>query len=206
MIRAEKNGLFFLFVILGVFLFAPTGMAKEFPDHPITLVSPTGPGMQDTMARIVSKAAEKELGVPIVVESKPGGGATVAAGLVASKKPDGYTLGVVSTAALTMRPHVLKLSYNPLKDFTVIMQYSRYIGGLCVLNDSPLKTIDEFIAYAKANPGLSYGSSGMFTQQQLAGVFVPYRPHGRNVALRNKFVLVLSVIAPRPAGPLPQQS
>jgi tripartite-type tricarboxylate transporter receptor subunit TctC len=50
----------------------------------------------------------------------------------------------------------------------VIMQYSRYIGALCVLSDSPIKTVDQFVAYAKAHPGLSYGSSGMYTQQQLA--------------------------------------
>jgi len=54
MFRTKKNGLFFLFIIFGVFLVAQTGMAKEFPDHPITLVSPTGSGMQDTMARVSS--------------------------------------------------------------------------------------------------------------------------------------------------------
>lgn len=143
--------------------------AQNYPDRSITIYCGYAAGATtDLTARALADGAEKLLGVPVVVESKPGGGATVAAGLVASKKPDGYTLGVISTAALTMRPHVLKLSYNPMKDFTVLTQYSRYIGGLCVLSSSPLKTIDEFIAYAKANPGLSYGSSGMFTQQQLA--------------------------------------
>jgi tripartite-type tricarboxylate transporter receptor subunit TctC len=143
--------------------------AQKYPDRPITIYCGYAAGATtDLTARALADGAEKLLGQSVVVESKPGGGATVAAGLVASRKPDGYTLGVVSTAALTMRPHVLKLSYNPLKDFTVITQYSRYIGGLCVLSESPIKTIDEFIAYAKANPGLSYGSSGMFTQQQLA--------------------------------------
>jgi tripartite-type tricarboxylate transporter receptor subunit TctC len=92
----------------------------------------------------------------------------VAAGLVASKKPDGYTLGVVSTGVITVRPQIFKVSYDPFKDLTLIAQYSRYIGGLCVLNDSPLKTIDDFIAYAKAKPGLSYGSSGAYTQQHMA--------------------------------------
>jgi tripartite-type tricarboxylate transporter receptor subunit TctC len=104
----------------------------------------------------------------VVVENKAGGGATVAAGLVASKKPDGYTLGVVSTGVITVRPHIFKVSYDPFKDFTLIGQYSRYIGGLCVLSDSPLKTIDDFIAYAKSKPGLSYGSSGAYTQQHMA--------------------------------------
>jgi len=60
----------------------------------------------------------------VVVENKAGGGATVAAGLVASKKPDGYTLGVVSTGVITVRPHIFKVSYDPFKDFTLIAQYS----------------------------------------------------------------------------------
>ncbi len=62
----------------------------------------------------------------------------------------------------------MSISYDPLKDFTLINQFSRYIGGLCVMNDSPLKNIQDFIAYAKSHPGLSYGSSGVYTQQHLA--------------------------------------
>jgi tripartite-type tricarboxylate transporter receptor subunit TctC len=157
------------FMLAALLSFAAPASAQKYPDRTITIYCGYAAGATtDLTARALADGAEKLLGTAVVVESKPGGGATVAAGLVASKKPDGYTLGVISTAALTMRPHVLKLSYNPLKDFTVITQYSRYIGGLCVLSESPLKTIDQFIAYAKANPGLSYGSSGMFTQQQLA--------------------------------------
>ena len=149
--------------------FPALASAQKYPDRPITIYCGYAAGATtDLTARALADGAEKLLGVPVVVESKAGGGATVAAGLVASRKPDGYTLGVISTAALTMRPHILKLSYDPMKDFTFLTQYSRYIGGLCVNSSSPLKTIDEFIAYAKANPGLSYGSSGMFTQQQLA--------------------------------------
>jgi tripartite-type tricarboxylate transporter receptor subunit TctC len=143
--------------------------AAAYPDQPITIYCGYAAGATtDLTARALADGAEKMLGVPVVVENKPGGGATVAAALVASKKPDGYTLGVISTGALTVRPHMLKVAYDPAKDFTVIMQYSRYIGALCVLSDSPIKTVDEFVAYAKAHPGLSYGSSGMYTQQQLA--------------------------------------
>jgi tripartite-type tricarboxylate transporter receptor subunit TctC len=163
---------FFLPVFIGLLpflLFPSPARGQDFPTKPITLYCGYAAGAStDVTARALADGAEKLLGVPVVVESKPGGGATVAAGLVASRKPDGYTLGVISTGALTVRPHLLKLSYNPLKDFTLIMQYSVYIGGLCVLKESPLKTIDEFIAYAKAHPGLSYGSPGMYTQQHLA--------------------------------------
>jgi tripartite-type tricarboxylate transporter receptor subunit TctC len=155
--------------ILALFLYPFSAFGQDFPDKPITIYCGYAAGAStDATARALAEGAEKLLGVPVVVENKPGGGATVAAGLVASKKPDGYILGVISTGALTVRPHLLKVSYNPLNDFTPIMQYSAYIGGLCVLSSSPFKTIDDFIAYAKANPGLSYGSPGMYTQQHLA--------------------------------------
>jgi tripartite-type tricarboxylate transporter receptor subunit TctC len=144
-------------------------LAQDFPNKPITVYCGYAAGAStDVTARALAEGAEKLLGVPLVVENKAGGGATVAAGLVASKKPDGYTLAVISTGALTVRPQLLKLAYDPMKDFTLIMQYSVYIGGLCVLRESPIKTIDEFIAHAKARPGLSYGSPGMYTQQHLA--------------------------------------
>jgi tripartite-type tricarboxylate transporter receptor subunit TctC len=107
-------------------------------------------------------------GVPVVVENKPGGGTTVCAGLVASKKPDGYSLGVISEGALTASPHLQKLAYDPLKDFTFLAQYATYFGSFVVRSDSPWKTLDEFIAHAKANPGMSYTSTGMHTRQQIS--------------------------------------
>jgi tripartite-type tricarboxylate transporter receptor subunit TctC len=163
---------FFVFAFLASFLalvLPGPVLAQDYPTKPITIYCGYAAGATtDLTARGLAAGLEKLLGVAVVVENKAGGGATVAAGLVASKKPDGYTLGVVSTGVITVRPHVLKLSYDPFKDFTLIAQYSRYIGGLCVLNDSPLKTIDDFIAYAKSKPGLTYGSSGAYTQQHLA--------------------------------------
>ncbi len=158
-----------LIALLSFFVLPSPGLSQDFPTKPITVYCGYAAGAStDVTARALASEAEKILGVPVVVESKPGGGATVAAGLVASKKPDGYTLAVISTGALTVRPHLLKVSYDPLKDFTLITQYTLYIGGLCVLSESPIKTIDEFITYAKAHPGLSYGSPGMYTQQHLA--------------------------------------
>lgn len=163
---------FFLFAFLASFLALTLpcpASAQDYPSRVITVYCGYEAGATtDLTARGLAAGLEKLLGVPVVVENKAGGGATVAAGLVASKKPDGYTLGVVSTGVITVRPQIFKVSYDPFKDLTLIAQYSRYIGGLCVLNDSPLKTIDDFIAYAKAKPGLSYGSSGAYTQQHMA--------------------------------------
>jgi tripartite-type tricarboxylate transporter receptor subunit TctC len=163
-----------MFLMLGLisalFIFSPpSALGQAYPDKPITIYCGFQPGATtDLTARTLAAGAEKLLGVPVVVENKPGGGATVAPALLVSKKADGYTLAVIPSGALVVRPLLLKLAYNPLKDFTYLVQYSRYIGGLCVNGDSPLKTIKEFIAYAKEHPGLSYGSSGTYTQQQLA--------------------------------------
>ena len=155
--------------LLSFLLFPLPGFSQEFPNKPITIYCGFAAGATtDLTARGLASGLEKQLGVAVVVENKAGGGATVAAGLTASKKPDGYTLGVVSTGVITVRPHLLKLAYDPLKDFTLISQYSIYIGAVTVLKDAPYKNIDEFIAHAKANPGLSYASPGMYTQQHLA--------------------------------------
>ena len=155
---------------LAVLFFSPALVpAQTFPDKPITIYCGYAAGATtDLTARALAQGVEKLLGVPVVVENKTGGAATVAAALVASKKGDGYTLGVTSTAAITMRPHLMKLGYTGPKDFTVLMQYSRFIGALCVLKDSPWKNIEEFIAYARKHPGMAYASNGMYTQQQLA--------------------------------------
>lgn len=153
---------------LAVFSSAPA-LAETYPDKPITLYIGYSPGgTTDLSARGLAQGAEKILGVSVVPENKAGAGATVAAGLLASKKPDGYSLAVVSTGVLSVRPQLLNVSYDPAHDFTVLMQYSSYVGSLVVRSDAPWKTIDEFIAYAKKNPGMAYGSSGLHTQQQIA--------------------------------------
>lgn len=162
---------FSILALIGVLLFSLplSASGQAYPDRPITIYCSYAAGATtDLTTRSLAEGVEKLLGVPVVVENKPGGTSTVCAGLVASKKPDGYTLGVISTGALTLMPHMVKLSYNPLKDFSVIMQYSRFLGGLTVLSESPIKTVDDFVAYAKAHPGLSYGSPGMYSQQHLA--------------------------------------
>ncbi len=145
-----------------------TGMAEAaFPDKPITLyVAFSAGGTTDITARALAQGVEKILGVPIAVENKGGGGATVANGLLATKKPDGYSLLATSTGSITVRPLLVKLSYAP-KDFRVLMQYTTYIGGLVVQANSQYKTINDFIVYARAHPGMTYASSGPHTQQQV---------------------------------------
>jgi len=163
-----------LLVVVGMigallFSFPSRAPGQAYPSKPITIYCGYEAGATtDVTARALADGASKLLGVPIVVENKPGGSATLCAGLLASKKPDGYTLGLTDTRVIVARPHLLKVAYNPWEDFTWILQFSRYIAALCVLSDSPLKTIDEFIAFAKAHPGLSYGSPGMHSGGHLS--------------------------------------
>lgn len=151
-----------------------TPAMAAWPEKPITIyVSYAAGATTDITARALSSAAEKILGVPVTIENKAGGGGTVAAGLLASKKPDGYTLLIGSSAPLTVRPSLMKVSYKP-SDIVGIIQYSYFYNGAVVINaDSPIKDIDAFVAYAKAHPGLSYGtagSGGVATTSQQIGV------------------------------------
>ncbi len=163
---------FFGWAVLLTFLFSFPLWAsgQTFPDKPITIYCGYEAGATtDLTTRALAKGAEKLLGVPVVVENKPGGASSVSAALVATKKPDGYTLGVIdSFGSLSARPHLIPPPYKPLEDFTFILQYGRYVGGICVLAESPIKTIEEFIAYAKSHPGLSYGSAGQYSRGHIA--------------------------------------
>ena len=168
-IKSDSKMFFVAGLLLTFFVFFPPSVSGQtYPDKPITIYCSMAAGAStDLTARVMAKGAEKVLGVPVIVENKLGGGGTVAAALVASKKPDGYTLCAINTSALTISPHLLKVSYAPLNDFSPIMQYTRYVHTVTVASELPIKTIDEFIAYAKAHPGLSYGSSGKYNTNHL---------------------------------------
>jgi len=146
--------------------------AQDYPTKPITLYcSYVAGATTDITARALASGAEKLLRVPVMVENKPGGNSTVCASLIASKKPDGYTLAAMAAGVVNQMPLLYKIPYDPFNSFTQIMQYSRWIGGVCVLSESPIKTIQDFITYSKAHPGMTYGSPGMYSQQHL-GVFM----------------------------------
>jgi tripartite-type tricarboxylate transporter receptor subunit TctC len=160
------------FILIFLAAFSISAFGQSFPSKAITLYVAFGPGATtDLTARSLGEGLQELFGVPIVVENRPGARAGITAGLVSKAKPDGYTLGVVDTGVVTVRAHLFKVPYDPLKEFTPIAQYSRYIGALTVRADSPIKTIDEFITYAKAHPGLSYSSAAMHAPQQMAVEF-----------------------------------
>jgi len=165
-LRLILGGIIALALLTGVPIAAK---AQDFPNKPITLYCGFAAGATtDAVARALAGGAEKLLGVPVVVENKVGGSSTVAAGFVATKRPDGYAIAAVSSGAVKRLPDLIKVSYDPMKDFTFIGQYSAYSAGLVVHVDSPIKTAEEFIAYAKAHPGLTYGSSGINSHQGIS--------------------------------------
>jgi tripartite-type tricarboxylate transporter receptor subunit TctC len=166
-------------------LFCPVlGFSQDFPTKPITIYCGFEAGATtDLTARALAEEGQKILGVPVVVENKAGGGSTVAASLVASKKPDGYTLAVIASSALDTRHLMLDVPYDPFKDFTFIQAYGNYVGGICVKTESPFKTLNDLLEYARKNPGaLSYSSSGIGANQQLA---VEYLAKQANVKIKH---------------------
>jgi tripartite-type tricarboxylate transporter receptor subunit TctC len=151
------------FVVLSPILFHSAASGQTYPDKPITLYCCFDPGATtDLTARALAKEATNEIGVPVVVENKPGGGSAVAATLLASKKADGYTLGVISSTALVTAPIIIKMNYDPFKDFTYVFSYGSMSCAICVRKDSPFRTLPELLDYARKNPEkVAYGATAM---------------------------------------------
>lgn len=150
-------------------LTASNSTAQEtYPIRSISvIVGYAAGGPTDITARVLSDAASKMLGQPVVVINKPGGTSSVALSTLMAEKPDGYTLGVMPTGGI-LTALLRKVPYDPVKDFTPIMQYGYYQDGIAVRSDSLWKTFKEFIEYAKSNPGkIRYASAGAGTPEHL---------------------------------------
>lgn len=134
-----------------------------FPDKPIKIIVGFPPGGPlDTHARLLIDKLQTSLGQTIVVDYKPGAGGTIGADFVAKSPADGYTLLMANTGTMVINPFVYtKNSYQTLRDFTPIARTAQQPLALVVNNDVPVKTLAEFIAYAKKNDGkINYGSAG----------------------------------------------
>ena len=164
-----KKSLFWLLIVSAAVLAGAPLSAAEFPTKPVTLVIPyPAGGSTDLTGRALAVAAKQYLGQPVICENKSGGGGTVGPSLVLSKPPDGYTIGI-SSGAVTIAYHMGKLNFNPLEDSTPIIRYTSYVFGMVVRSDSPWKTIQEFVKYAKENPNkVTYGTPGVGTNPHLA--------------------------------------
>jgi tripartite-type tricarboxylate transporter receptor subunit TctC len=135
---------------------------RSYPTKPIHLFVGFGPGGgNDIYARLIQPKLAERLGKPVLVENKPGAGGTIAANLVAKSAPDGHTLYLGATGAMTISPAVFsKLPYDTLRDFSPISMIAWTPLLLAVNADVPVKTVQDLVAYAKANPAkANYASS-----------------------------------------------
>jgi tripartite-type tricarboxylate transporter receptor subunit TctC len=172
--------------------FALTAVAQDYPSRPIRIIVPfSAGGAVDGPMRIVAQELSKRLNQQVIVENRPGAGAMIGSEAVAKSNADGYTLLLASQTNAISASLYAKLNFNPIEDFAPISLIGREPGVLVVHPSLPVKTVQELIAYVKAqsNP-LDYASSGNGSGQHLfaamfasmAGIkmsHVPYRGSGQ---------------------------
>jgi tripartite-type tricarboxylate transporter receptor subunit TctC len=165
--------------------------AQAYPTRPVRIIAPTAPGGgPDILARLIGPWLSGRLGQQFVVENRPGGGSNIGTEAVVRAPPDGYTLLMVSTIQAINATLYSKLNFNFLRDIAPVAGIIRLPFVMVVNPSVPAKTVPEFIAYAKANPGkINLGSPGIGTPGHVAGelfkmmagvdlVHVPYRGGG----------------------------
>ena len=143
--------------------------AQAFPARPIRYICPwPAGGSTDAVIRALAESVGKILGQQVIVDNKPGAGGVLGANELVNAKPDGYTLSQLPHGVFRI-PHMQKVQFDVLKDFTWIACLTGYTFGLVVPADSAIKSIADLVAWAKANPGkFNYGSTGTGTSPHLA--------------------------------------
>jgi len=207
----------FRFALLAAPL-AATGLqatAQEaYPSRPVKIIAPQAPGGGvDLVARIIAERLGRALGATFIVENQAGAGGAIAAQTVARAHPDGYTLMIGYVATHGTNPAVKKNIYDPVRDFTPIAMLGGTPNVLVVSRTVPVATLQEFVAYAKANPRKAdYGTSGVGTLNHLVmeqfkhasgvpSMAVPYRSIGQ--AFTDSMGGQIQVIFPGLAAALP---
>jgi tripartite-type tricarboxylate transporter receptor subunit TctC len=167
--------------LLLVLLAPQTVLAQSgWPKAPAKILVGFTPGTApDLAARILADKFAEAWGSPFVVENLPGAGSNIATDRVAKAAPDGYTLLMGGNSSLVINPSLYEsLPFDPVKDFAPISQIFIAANVLAVPMEVPVKTVDELVALAKAQPGkLSYGHAGVGTSQHLAAELFKYMAH-----------------------------
>lgn len=151
--------------------------AEAYPGRPISYVVPFPPGAtNDNSGRIVARKLGEKLGQTVIIDNKSGGGGSIGAEFVAKAKPDGHTLLNASTGNLTIAPHLVRTGYEPFRDFKPVGYIGASRSVFAVHPSVPANTLQELIAFAKANPGkLNFGSAGNGSGGHLAGEYLKLR-------------------------------
>jgi tripartite-type tricarboxylate transporter receptor subunit TctC len=165
--------------------------AQTYPTRPVRIIAATAPGGgPDILARLMGQRLSERLGQPFVIENRPGAGTNIGTEAVVRAPPDGYTFLLVSTSNAINAALYDKLNFNFLRDIAPVAGIIRQPLVMVVNPSVPAKTVHEFTAYAKANPGkINFGSPGIGTPGHVAGelfkmmagvdlVHVPYRGGG----------------------------
>lgn len=150
-------------------LASPLVRAQPLFSKPITLLMGVPPGGSlDTQARALAESVSKQLQQTVVVVSRPGVGSTLAPTSMSQSAPDGHTLAIMPTALFRL-PHLQKVNFDPLKDFTYIINVTDQPFALLVRADAPWKNMQDFLAHARNNPGkVNYGTMGAGTTMHIS--------------------------------------
>ncbi len=147
-----------------------TGVARaDYPEKPITLIVPwTAGGSTDQTARVLAKAAEASLGQPIVIINQPGASTTIGMAALAAAKPDGYTIGTLSSTGYLVALQGRQLPFHPIDAFSYISYYGDNVIGVAVKSEAPWKSLKELVEDGQKRPGaIKYGTAGVGTTQHL---------------------------------------
>ena len=159
-------------VISALIATSSTGIAQNYPDRVVKIIVPAGPGgPTDVLARLIADRLSASFGQSVIVENRGGGGGAIGAKAVANADADGYMLLFGNTATLANIPAVsANAGYDPVKNFAAVAKVMDSYQMLAVRNEFPARTAQEFLAYAKANPGkLNYGAAGLGNLTNLSG-------------------------------------
>jgi tripartite-type tricarboxylate transporter receptor subunit TctC len=155
---------------LAIACYATAAAAQTYPTKPIKLIVPYTPGSPvDVLARVVTQQVSARLGQSIVIDNRPGAGTTIGTKLAASADPDGYTLLIGATSFILSFSLYPNLDYDPVKSFAPVAMLAHSPQVLVVAPSVPAATVQEFIAYAKANPGKLNFGFGLGTLPQILG-------------------------------------
>ena len=183
-------------ILAALFAFLSPAQAQNYPSRPVKIIVPfPAGGTADVMPRLIGDWLSRKWAQPVVIENKPGGAGVIAGETIAKGTPDGYTLAVATSAVMAIRPTLFKQRpFDPLTDFVPISHYVKSPFVFIVNPSLPVRSVPEFIAYAKERSGqLSYSSSGIggaphLTAELLKQKFgfdmahVPYRNSPQSIA------------------------